>query len=59
MIFGDYVFYYMFSLANFTCQKILVPEFHSYSLNKVLRHVCAYASYILYMTAYCQLVEYH
>jgi hypothetical protein len=48
----------MFSLANFTCQMILVHELHSYSLNRVLCHVCAY-TYILYMTIYFQLVEYH
>jgi hypothetical protein len=57
--FDDCVFDYMFSLANLTCHAILVHEFHSYSLNRVLCHVCAYTSYILHMTIYCQLVEYH
>jgi hypothetical protein len=35
MIFGDYVFYYMFSLANFTCHAILVHEFYAHTLNKI------------------------
>jgi hypothetical protein len=57
--FDDSVFHYKFSLANLTCHEILVHELHSYSINRVLCHVCAYTSYILYMTIYCQLVEYH
>jgi hypothetical protein len=33
--FDDWVFDYMFSLANFTCYATLVHEFQSFSLNRV------------------------
>jgi hypothetical protein len=54
-----WVFDYMFSLAYFTSHATLVHEFYSYSLNRVLCHVCAHTFYILYMINFCQLVEYH
>jgi hypothetical protein len=50
---------YMFSLTFFISHETLVHGFHSHYLNKILCYVCVYTSYILYMTIFCQLVEYH